>query len=127
MRPGQPAVLNLASRFDAVEVVSPSGEKLQLDRNGGPQLIYTQTEEMGFYKVKPVESERTLQMFTVNLFSERESNIAPEQEVMIGAQNVEANAQQKDIARIEYWRWILAIALVILVLEWYMYNKRIAI
>jgi hypothetical protein len=90
-------------------------------------MIFTQTEDLGFYEAKPLESERLLQMFTVNLFSERESNIAAAPEVRIGAQSVAANFAQKDIVRIEYWRWLLVIALVVLSVEWYLYNRRVAI
>ena len=127
IRPGQPGVLNLASRFDEVEVVDPLGKSTKLTRAGGPQLIYTQTDELGFYRVKPVGDDRTLQMFTVNLFSDRESDIAPAEEVLIGAQNVEASGEQKDISRIEYWRWFLALALLLLAVEWYLYNRRISV
>ncbi|MEC8555855.1 MAG: BatA and WFA domain-containing protein [Planctomycetota bacterium] len=127
IRPGQPGVLNLASRFDEVEVVDPLGKSTKLNRAGGPQLIHTQTDELGFYRVKPVGDDRTLQMFTVNLFSDRESDIAPAEEVLIGAQNVGASSDQKDISRIEYWRWLLALALVLLAVEWYLYNRRISV
>lgn len=127
VQPGQPAVLNLASRFDSVEVTDPNGKKTVLERSGSPQLIYTQTEDFGFYKATPVGSDRVLQMFTVNLFSERESNIVPAAEVRIGAQNVAAVQEQRDVVRIEYWRWLLALALILLAVEWYLYSRRIAI
>jgi hypothetical protein len=126
VQPGQPATLTLANRFDEVQISSPSGKTTTLERTGQPQMIFTQTEDLGFYQAKPLESERLLQMFTVNLFSERESNIAAAPEVRIGAQSVAANPDQKDIVRIEYWRWLLAIALVVLSVEWYLYNRRVA-
>lgn len=127
VKPGQSAVLNLASRFDEVEITSPSGDKTKLSRAGGPQLIFTSTDELGFYEARPVGSDRLLQMFTVNLFSERESDILPAAEVQIGAQNVAASTEQKEFIRVEYWRWLLALALVVLTVEWYLYNKRVAV
>lgn len=127
VKPGQSAVLNLASRFDEVEITSPSGKKSTLTRAGGPQLIFTETDEIGFYEARPVGSERLLQMFTVNLFSERESDIQTAVEVQIGAQKVEASQDQREFVRVEYWRWLLALALVVLSVEWYLYNKRVAV
>lgn len=127
VKPGQPAVLSLASRFDKVKITDPADNSVEVDRSGQPQLIYTQTDVLGFYEAQPMESERLLQMFTVNLFSEQESNIIPAVEVLIGAQSVAANAGQKDIVRIEYWRWLLVIALIILSVEWYLYNRRVAV
>ena len=90
-------------------------------------MIFTETDEVGFYEAKAVGSDRILQMFTVNLFSSQESNIVPAPEVQIGAQNVAANTEQKDIVRVEYWRWLLALALVVLSVEWYLYNRRVAV
>lgn len=127
VKPGQPAFLSLANRFDEVQISTPSGKKVTLERGGQPQLIYTQTDELGFYQAKPPNAERLLQLFTVNLFSEQESNIAAAPEVLIGAQSIAANQSQKDIVRIEYWRWLLALALVVLSVEWYLYNRRVAV
>lgn len=127
IKPGQNAVLNLANRYDKVNVIDPAGKTVKLDRNGQPQLIYTQTDELGFYETKPAEADRLLQLFTVNLFSEQESNITPAQDVTIGAQNVEASKAATDIMRFEIWRWLLAVALAVLTLEWYLYNRRVAV
>ena len=127
IKPGQAAVLNLATRFDKVEIEPPSGKKVEVDRTGQPQLIYTQTDDLGFYQARPSKMDRLLQLFTVNLFSEQESNIKIAKEVQIGTQAVAAKATQTEIVRVEYWRWLLGLALVVLVVEWYLYNRRVAI
>lgn len=127
IQPGRPATLNLASRFDAISVDDPEGKTRKLQRNGQPQLIYSETDKLGFYEAKAEESEQLLQLFTVNLFSERESNIVAAPEVQIGAQNVVAQSPQTDIVRVEFWRWLLALALLVLCLEWYLYNRRVAV
>ncbi len=85
IQPGQSAVLNLANRYDSIRVSDPDGKQIALDRNGQPQLIFTQTDQLGFYQAKPPEADRLLQMFTVNLFSEQESDIVPAPDVTIGA------------------------------------------
>ncbi|MEZ6134870.1 MAG: hypothetical protein R3C53_08175 [Pirellulaceae bacterium] len=127
VKPGQNAILNLANRYDQVKISPPEGRPLTLDRNGQPQLIFTQTEQTGFYTVKPAEDDRLLQLFTVNLFSEQESDITPAAEVVIGAQSIAASAPQKEIVRIETWRWLLALSLVVLSIEWFLYNRRVAV
>jgi hypothetical protein len=127
IKPGQPAILNLATRFNQVEILRPNGKKVEIDRSGEPQLIYTQTDELGFYEARPAKSDRLLQLFTVNLFSEQESNIKSAAEVQIGSQSVVAQSTQSEIVRVEYWRWLLGLALVILSVEWYLYNRRVAI
>lgn len=127
VRPGEPANLSLASRYESVEILLPSGSKSNLDRAGGTNLVYTETEEPGFYQAVVPETDQLLQMFTVNLFSAAESNLSISPDLQIGAEQVAANKNQKDIVRVEYWRWLLALALVVLAVEWYVYNRRIAI
>lgn len=126
VRPGQPAITNLSSRFAKVKIHPPSGSPITVDRDGQPQIIFTQTDEMGVYSVKS-EDDRTLQMFTVNLFSEQESDILPKDQIGIGLATVEALPQQDRIVRVEYWRWLLGLALIVLMVEWYLYNKRVAV
>ena len=127
VKPGQPAVLNLASRHERVRVAAPSGSSQALERGGQPSLIYTQTEEPGAYRVQPAEGERLLQIFTVNLFSEQESNLTPPPSVEIGMVSVAAASPQTNLARVEFWRGLLAIALLVLAAEWYVYTRRIAV
>lgn len=127
IKPGQPAVLNLATRFNEIEISQPSGKKVALERSGQPQLIYTQTDELGFYEARPAKADRLLQLFTVNLFSEQESNIHSAAEIQIGSQAVVAKSTQSEIVRVEYWRWLLGLALIVLSVEWYLYNRRVAI
>lgn len=126
VQPGEPATLLLASRFEKVKVINPAGRVQLLDRSGGPQLMTTRTEDLGFYRVEPQDSDRTLQLFTVNLFSERESSIAVAADVMLGEQQVEATTG-REVVRRDYWRWILLAALIVLTAEWILYTRRIAV
>ncbi len=75
VQPGEPAVLSLASRFDKVKIVSPDKKEELIDRSGAPQLVFNRTDQFGFYQVEPSDADKTLQLFTVNLFSERESRL----------------------------------------------------
>jgi hypothetical protein len=124
--PGDPATLALASRHERVSVTEPGGGKVTLDRSGQPQLVYSRTETPGFYKVTEPESERVLQLFTVNLFQERESALATARDVQLG-DTVVAATQAQQMFRQEYWRWLLLVALVVLTVEWILYTRRVAI
>ncbi len=126
VKPGQPAALNLANRYDKVRIVDPSGKTEIMDRAGAASLIFTNTEQPGFYRAQPPDDDRLLQLFTVNLFSEQESDLAVAPEVEIGTVKIAGKAQQKDVVRVETWRWLLALALVVLSVEWYLYSRRIA-
>lgn len=126
VRPGQPAIANVSSRFAKVNIQPPSGQEIPFDREGQPQIIFTQTDEMGVYSIKS-DDQRTLQMFAVNLFSEQESDIIPKDQIGVGLETIAEMPQEKRVVRTEYWRWLLGLALVVLLVEWYLYNKRVAI
>jgi hypothetical protein len=127
VRPGQPMITSIASRFSKVAIESPTGKRHQIEREGQPQITFSQTDSPGPYTVKAVEDNRTLQIFTVNLFSERESNIAATPDIRIGLQDVKPAEVQSDSIRAEYWRWLLALGLVVLLVEWYLYNRRVSV
>jgi hypothetical protein len=126
VRPGQPVAIDGASRFDRLLVVSPSGGQNSLAREGQPQLVFTQTDDLGFYEVREPQQDRLLQTFASNLFSEQESDLRPAEEISIGLQAVPANASEVKIVRTEYWRWILILAFVVLTVEWLLYARRIS-
>ncbi len=71
-------------------------------------------------------SEKSAQRFTVNLFDPLESDIRPPQEnsLQIGQLTVPAKSGYAS-ARRETWKWLLAAALVVLLAEWYIYNRRV--
>ncbi|RMF45071.1 MAG: VWA domain-containing protein [Planctomycetota bacterium] len=126
VQPGNPVPLAVTTRYESVEVLRPDGGAERLERGNSPQFIYSQTDLPGFYQVTGGEG-RLLQLFAVNLFSDRESNIRPAPELQIGAETVEGKVNQKELVRVEYWRWLLIVALIVLGIEWYAYNRRIAL
>ena len=126
VQPGEPAVLSLASRFDKVKIIAPDKKDETIDRTGSPQLIYNRTDQFGFYRVEPADSEKTLQLFTVNLYSERESKLSTPDDIVLGEEKVGAIKAEQTVRR-EYWRWLLALAVVVLTAEWIMYTRRVAV
>lgn len=126
-QPGQPAVIHVANRYDQVLISTPSGKEHRLSRHGQPQVVFSQTDDLGAFIVQDPEQGHVLQTFTVNLFSDQESNIATLPEVQIGSQAVQAVDHQPRRVRKEYWRWLLVAALIALSIEWVVYIKRIAV
>ena len=52
-----------------------------------------------------------------------ESNIQPRDEIKIGEQNIEAD--QIRLQSYDTWKWVALAALVLLVLEWAVYHRRV--
>jgi Ca-activated chloride channel homolog len=90
------------------------------------QAIYADTDTLGAYVVEQFLGDKLIarQRFAVNLFSKAESTIGPQPELKIqqtsGLQQATAGER---VGRQEFWRWLAALALVVLVIEWLVYQR----
>jgi hypothetical protein len=126
VKPGQPLVLKSDAPVEQLEVIAPKGDKLTAIRGKAGSFHFSQTDELGPYEVR--EGDKTIERFTVNLFDPLESNIRPakEKSIQIGNVSVQGDSGYEPI-RQETWKWLLVLALVVLLVEWYIYNRRVYI
>ena len=87
-------------------------------------FIFSDTDQLGVYHVLEGTQETAAQHFAVNLFDSRESNLKPRDAFTIKHESVEGESGL-EAARQETWKWILMLGLFVLILEWYVYNKRV--
>lgn len=132
--PGATIELRPKGRINAVTVVRPDGDAEKLRRSGDGPFVYQETEQRGVYEVQV--QEQVIQRFAVNLFDAAESDIRLKltgkeemdsqslESIRIGYTDVSAQAGQAP-ARKELWRSLLLLAVVVLVFEWYIYNRRV--
>ena len=87
---------------------------------------FSQTDHVGIYEIR--EGKNVTQRFAVNLFDSSESDIAPNPEaaLQIGYVEVEGRSGWEFVRR-ELWKFLLLLALFVLAIEWYIYNRRIYI
>lgn len=136
LRPGESIELRpLAPSTDTLTITSPSGKTETLRRRGEAPFVFRQTEEVGIYRVREGGSES--RRFAVNLFDPSESDVrlrtleTPEdaqaaQIASLKVGNIDiAAAAGAAPARQELWRWLLLGILGLLVLEWYIYHRRV--
>ena len=107
-----------------IEVESPTGQVLKLSRGPQNTFVYGNTERKGVYKVRDGEPPKVTQQFAVNLFDTVESNIRPNDELITTKEQIEGK-QSVVPARFELWKYLLIASLIILMLEWYIYNRRV--
>ena len=110
----------------SVTVDSPNNSSTNLKPRNDNTFIYASANETGIYKVTDNESDSVDQLLAVNLLSPRESNLAVRDELNIGYEEI-ASTRQSVPARKEYWPWVIAVAIIVLLLEWYIYNRRVLI
>jgi hypothetical protein len=125
LAPGQPLAFQVDPSITAVRLTRPNGQVVALEVKDG-QAIYADTDALGAYIVEQLQGEKLIarQRYAVNLFSKEESTIDPKAELKIqqtsGLQQATAGER---VGRQEFWRWLAAAALVVLVIEWLVYQR----
>jgi hypothetical protein len=102
----------------------PSESSDTLKREAGRELAYGPPNFVGVYDVSWADAVGY--RFAVNLFDAQESQIEPRDELKIGEDQIR-QVQEPVKKRQELWPWFLLAALVILLAEWYVYNRRISV
>jgi von Willebrand factor type A domain len=122
LQPGMPKELRPDVAVSKLEVRDPNGGTQTLLRAGRAEFIYGKTDYLGPYEVAWDGGKR---LFAVNLLDSDESNIEPRGEISIGAAKIAsgvAQSQPRDL-----WKWMALGGLALVLLEWYIYNRRIFI
>ncbi|HZZ77833.1 MAG TPA: BatA and WFA domain-containing protein [Gemmataceae bacterium] len=125
---GEPVVLRPEAGFTEVEVVTPAKQTLKLPRGPRSEIVFADTENLGIYRyrVDPKKDEQQAPRgFAVNLLDINESNIEPRSSIRIGNERVVAGQEQFQVR--EIWKWILLLAVGLLIAEWFIYHRRIAV
>ncbi len=124
IRPGHPVRLEVPTGQDSLRVVGPSGKSTKLRKGQDNTLNFTDTGELGVYRVEAGGKPR--QPFAVNLFDLAESEIRPKQRIQIGWVPLTGQSGW-EIAREEIWKGLLLLGLVVLLFEWYIYTRRVSL
>jgi len=118
LRPGTPVTLRPHIGTTEITVRTPSEQKWTYSVEGSKPIPFAETYERGVYTVEQRSADKAEQAhFAVNLFSELESNIAPQDTLAVGASPVIGEAEGTAGQR-EWWRWPALIGLIVLMIEW---------
>jgi len=124
VKPGEPVALESPMPGTPLDVRTPSGETVKLEETAPGRFQFAGTSELGVYEVR--SGEHRIERFAVNLFDGPESDIRPSPEVQIGRGTpVAAQETSSETTRRELWKWLLLAGLAVLVVEWYIYNRRV--
>ena len=105
-----------------VHISSPDGTTTRMDAHGGA-VEFTNTDTDGFYNVTGASGKSAT--FAVNLINPTESDISSQPLQTTAGQNVQESESVASVNK-EVWPWLASAALAILVLEWWVYHRRIA-
>ncbi|WP_029214945.1 vWA domain-containing protein [Kallotenue papyrolyticum] len=123
--PGEPLLIPTPPDASAVRVTDPGGRVTTLTPENN-QVIYAATDALGIYRITIERrgAESLQRAVAVNLFSAAESRVAPRQQLplfQVGGRVVATSAERT--ARSELWRWLVWLALIVLIVEWLVYQR----
>ncbi|QDT10398.1 VWA domain-containing protein [Planctomycetes bacterium K23_9] len=122
-RPGETVRVRVESALEEVQI-GRVGTELKKMRPGPSGVVeVVDTESVGNYRVEA--DGKLADLFAVNLFDPRESDLGALPSVDLGYEAVEAVTGGVESRR-EYWRILLIGVLIMLAAEWWLYAKRVA-
>ena len=101
-------------------VTSPDGLDTLLEIQNG-QAIYADTNKVGVYQVTWGEDQSL--SFAVNLSNIQESDILPKEQLSLIDNDTETQSGSTRKARLEWWHPLAVFALILLIIEWLVYNR----
>jgi hypothetical protein len=124
IRPGDPVELKIETAEEKLLVFAPEenvGQEILPSRQNMYRL--TGLEKLGPYTLRE-PGGTAVGRFAVNVFNSQESDLRPLSKIDFEWTKVEAEAAFQP-ERKETWKWLLLLALVVLIFEWYIYNRRV--
>jgi hypothetical protein len=120
IRPGTPVSLESPT---AIEIRTPSGRSIDAPSRLG-KAVLSETGELGVYEGR--SGGKTVRRFAVNLFDPAESAIRPDAAPAIKIGEVTVSGETSwEAGRREIWKYLALAGLAVLLLEWYIYVRRV--
>ena len=129
LHPGELKVIAARGATEA-RLQLPDGQMLKLERGSRPNFLIADTEQLGIYTLtweEPRGSRRVPESrrFAVNLFDTSESDLTPAESITIGTTTVTADQPRKQ--PVDLWKIPITLGLIAVLLEWWIYNRRVSL
>lgn len=137
VQPGSVLADRLPTGADGVRVRDPSdgGVTRDLAVAADGRVVYGPIRNSGAYQVSwlgaagpgdAADGGRAVRTYAANLADSAESDVAAAQELTLASSVVQAKQSSASATR-KLWPWLLLGALAILMLEWFVYNKKVQV
>ncbi len=120
--PGDPVTLPLGDHAGIARISRPDGTIDEIRTAGLQTIHYARTRQIGAYRLDGGVPGHD--MFAVNLFDPVESRVEPSTRLTISAEAVEARAGEVQVNK-PAWPYFLLAILLLLLVEWIVYNRRV--
>ena len=124
-QPGQLVQLRLDTPSKRLRLKTPNGRQLEVGRGRSGAFSFSRSDHIGVYELTDPAKPDTTHRVAVNLFDEVESDIPPLPDLQIDEHVKVAGTKGVERARREAWKLLAVLALIVLMVEWYIYNRRV--
>ncbi|MCC6230345.1 MAG: VWA domain-containing protein [Phycisphaerales bacterium] len=134
VQPGAILSDRLPTGASNVTIESPAGESSRLEAAADGRVVFGPIRAMGFYRVSwtgssgPTDSQRdgrNERFFAANLLDSRESDAASADKLELASRPVAAQDALETKGTRKLWPWFLLGALAVVMLEWFVYNRKV--
>lgn len=122
---GEALSLALPPQAGSIQIIAPDGAVTLLPQEEG-RVLFSGTSQTGVYRLSWEQPDGALEVpFAVNLFAPQESSVLPAGSLPLSGSEAQGDVQADGRARQELWRGLALLALVVLVLEWMVYQRAV--
>ena len=126
LRPGETVTLPIPLRAESLSLRLPDGTSVPVATRPTGEFSYGPLRTVGIYEAswtEPGRDGRQSRRFAVNLLDPAESDLAAAAELPLGNDLVTGRAVTAN-ARSSLWPWVLGLSLVLVLFEWWVYQRR---
>jgi uncharacterized protein YegL len=125
LKVGEPIIVDGLDGQITAQIDGPDFSGTEIKSNASGSLRFPQTDRAGTYRLSI--GEQPGRFFAVNLLDSKESNIEPQRQIVLSGQEVQAEEHELSRANLSLWPFLIGLALILVCLEWIIYNHKVRI
>jgi hypothetical protein len=125
LKVGEPIVVEGLDGQITAQIDGPDFSGTEIRSSDSGSLRFPGTSRAGMYSLSI--GEQPPRFFAVNLLDPKESNIEPQREIVLSGQPVQAEERDLSRANLPLWPFLVGMALILVCLEWIIYNYKVRI
>jgi len=122
---GSSLTVQVPPQITNIRVIHPDGRSVTRSPDAAGTMRYANLDRVGIYRVERDDGKG--EVFAVNLLDPGESNIGPPEQIRFGGEKIASKREGVKRANLDLRPLLVFLALVILGLEWFIYNKKVQI
>ena len=123
LNPGDAIATSLPTTARDVNITLPGGQTLPAQSVDPTRFSWGPTRRGGFHRVTWTGEGETERDFAVNIAGEAEGSIGATEAILFANESVEGVAASR-AAYTSLWPWAVAICIVLLMIEWFVYTQK---